>query len=68
VDPGTDGDTVVPSFCELCFWKCGILAHVTTGRVTKIQGNPKDPLSNGMLCPRGAGRVCCTIRTGSSSR
>jgi thiosulfate reductase/polysulfide reductase chain A len=54
-DPGTDGDTVVPSFCELCFWKCGILAHVKNGRVTKIQGNPKDPLSNGMLCPRGTG-------------
>ena len=54
-DPETDGDTIVPSFCELCFWKCGILAHVKDGRVTKIRGNPKDPLSNGMLCPRGAG-------------
>ncbi len=54
-DPGTDGDRVVPSFCELCFWKCGILAHVKDGRVTKIVGNPKDPLSNGHLCPRGAG-------------
>jgi len=54
-DPATDGDTVVPSFCELCFWKCGILAHVKNGRVTKIQGNPRDPLSNGRLCPRGAG-------------
>ncbi len=54
-DPGTDGDTIVPSFCELCFWKCGILAHVKDGRVTKIQGNPNDPLSRGRLCPRGAG-------------
>ncbi len=27
-NPLTDGDKVVPSFCELCFWKCGILAHV----------------------------------------
>jgi thiosulfate reductase / polysulfide reductase chain A len=54
-DPGTDGDAVVPSFCELCFWKCGILAHVKDGRVTKIVGNPADPLSNGRLCPRGAG-------------
>jgi thiosulfate reductase/polysulfide reductase chain A len=54
-DPGTDGDRVVPSFCELCFWKCGILAHVKDGRVTKIAGNPNDPLSNGMLCPRGLG-------------
>jgi thiosulfate reductase / polysulfide reductase chain A len=54
-DPGTDGDRIVPSFCELCFWKCGILAHVKDGRVTKITGNPKHPLSRGRLCPRGAG-------------
>jgi thiosulfate reductase / polysulfide reductase chain A len=52
---GTDGETIVPSFCELCFWKCGILAHVKDGRVTKIKGNPKHPLSRGRLCPRGAG-------------
>jgi thiosulfate reductase / polysulfide reductase chain A len=54
-DPGTDGDRVVATFCELCFWKCGVLAHVKDGRVTKIQGNPKDPLSRGRICPRGAG-------------
>jgi len=39
----------------MCFWKCGILAHVKDGRVTKITGNPKHPLSRGRLCPRGAG-------------
>ncbi len=54
-DPQSDGDQVIPSFCELCFWKCGILAHVKDGRVIKIKGNPKDPLSQGQLCPRGAG-------------
>ena len=54
-DPGTDGDHVVATFCELCFWKCGVLAHVKDGRVTKLQGNPRDPLSRGRLCPRGAG-------------
>ena len=54
-NPGTDGERVVPSFCELCFWKCGILAHVRDGRVTKIRGNPRDPLSKGRLCPRGTG-------------
>ena len=54
-DPGTDGDKVVASFCELCFWNCGVLAHVKDGRVTKITGNPDHPLSKGMLCPRGAG-------------
>ncbi len=51
--PDTDGDRVVPTFCELCFWKCGVLAHVKDGRVTKITGNPAHPLSRGRLCPRG---------------
>ena len=54
-DPGTEGDRVVPTFCELCFWKCGVLAHVRDGRVTKIVGNPAHPLSRGRLCPRGTG-------------
>ncbi len=54
-DPRTDGDRVVASYCELCFWGCGVLAHVKEGRVTKITGNPAHPLSRGMLCPRGAG-------------
>ena len=54
-DPGTEGDRVVPTFCELCFWKCGVLAHVKNGRVTKITGNPDHPLSRGHLCPRGTG-------------
>ncbi len=56
-DPRTDGDQVIPSFCELCFWKCGILAHVRDGKVTKIVGNPEHPLSRGHLCPRGTGGV-----------
>jgi thiosulfate reductase/polysulfide reductase chain A len=54
-DPDTEGDRVVPTFCEICFWKCGVLAHVKGGRVTKITGNPAHPLSRGRLCPRGTG-------------
>jgi thiosulfate reductase/polysulfide reductase chain A len=53
-DPGTDGRPVA-TFCELCFWGCGVLAHVKDGKVTKLTGNPLHPLSKGMLCPRGAG-------------
>ncbi len=56
-DPQTDGDQVIPTFCELCFWKCGVLAHVRDGRVTKITGNPEHPLSRGRLCPRGTGGI-----------
>ncbi|HEY6105436.1 MAG TPA: nitrate reductase, partial [Anaeromyxobacteraceae bacterium] len=54
-DPGTEGDRVVSTFCELCFWGCGVDAHVRDGRVTKLTGNKDHPLSRGMLCPRGAG-------------
>lgn len=56
-DPQTDGEKVIPTFCELCFWKCGVLAHVRNGRVTKLTGNPKHPLSRGHLCPRGTGGI-----------
>lgn len=55
-DPKTDGDKVVATFCELCFWRCGVLAHVKDGRVTKIKGNPDHPLSRGKLCPARCGR------------
>jgi thiosulfate reductase/polysulfide reductase chain A len=54
-EPATDGDRIVPTFCELCFWNCGVLAHVKDGRVTKLAGNPEHPLSRGRLCARGAG-------------
>jgi thiosulfate reductase / polysulfide reductase chain A len=47
----------VPTFCDVCFWKCGAIAHVRDGRLWKIEGNPDDPLSQGRLCPRGTGGV-----------
>ncbi len=56
-DPRTEGEKIVPTFCELCFWKCGVLAHVKDGKVTKLKGNPMHPLSRGKLCPRGTGGV-----------
>jgi thiosulfate reductase/polysulfide reductase chain A len=49
------GLQVIPSYCDLCFWKCGLVAYVKDGELWKVEGNPKDPLSNGRLCPRGTG-------------
>ncbi len=49
------GEKIVYSFCEHCFWRCGIAVHVNEGRVTKITGSEYHPLSNGKLCPRGTG-------------
>ena len=47
----------MPTFCDICFWKCGAIAYVQDGQLWKIEGNPDDPLSRGRLCPRGTGGV-----------
>jgi thiosulfate reductase/polysulfide reductase chain A len=52
---GTGETRDVATFCELCFWKCGMIAKVRDGKVIKLEGNPRHPLSNGKLCPRGNG-------------
>ena len=39
--------------CEMCFWRCGVLAEVADGKVVKLQGNPDHPLTKGRLCARG---------------
>jgi thiosulfate reductase / polysulfide reductase chain A len=47
----------IPTFCDICFWKCGAIAYVNDGKLWKVEGNPDDPLSRGRLCPRGTGGV-----------
>jgi thiosulfate reductase/polysulfide reductase chain A len=49
--------TTIPTFCEMCFWRCGGIAHVRDGKLWKFEGNPLDPQSMGRLCPRGTGAV-----------
>jgi thiosulfate reductase/polysulfide reductase chain A len=47
----------IPTYCDLCFWKCAAIASTKNGKLWKIEGNPADPLSRGRLCPRGTGGV-----------
>jgi len=47
------GDGYIPSMCEMCVWRCGLIAKVKDGRVVKLDGNPEHPHSRGNLCPRG---------------
>ncbi|MCI5222664.1 MAG: nitrate reductase, partial [Candidatus Electrothrix sp. AR4] len=47
----------VPTTCEMCFWKCGMIAKVVDGRVVKLEGNPLHPQSRGKLCARGQGGI-----------
>jgi thiosulfate reductase / polysulfide reductase chain A len=53
----TPGLKTVPTFCDVCFWKCGAIGTVRDGALWKLEGNPLDPLSQGRLCPRGTGGV-----------
>lgn len=53
--PGLQGTEKVATVCEMCFWKCGVEAHVRDGKVLALTGNPHHPLSRGRLCPRGVG-------------
>jgi len=39
--------------CEMCFWRCGIMAEVADGKVLKIRGDPHHPFTKGKLCARG---------------
>jgi len=54
---GQSGIRKVPTFCDICFWKCGAIASVRDGKLWKIEGNPADPLCRGRLCPRGTGGI-----------
>ena len=47
------GDGYIPSMCEMCVWRCGLIAKVKDGRVVKLDGNPEHPHSKGRLCTRG---------------
>jgi thiosulfate reductase/polysulfide reductase chain A len=50
--------TRVPTYCEVCFWKCaGWVYKDEQGKIWKIVGNEEDLNSNGRLCPRGTGGV-----------
>jgi thiosulfate reductase/polysulfide reductase chain A len=48
-----NGDGYIPTMCEMCVWRCGVLAKVKDGRVVKLEGNPDHPHSKGRLCARG---------------
>ncbi len=50
---GSMGATEVTSVCEMCFWRCPIVAKVRDGKVVKIEGNPKSPVNGTRVCARG---------------
>ena len=36
-----EGIQKIPTYCDLCFWKCGAIAYVRDGKLWKIEGKPE---------------------------
>lgn len=49
-----DADRVVSSVCPYCGVGCGQLVYVKDEKIIDIEGDPRSPISNGCLCPKGA--------------
>ncbi|MCX8117173.1 MAG: molybdopterin-dependent oxidoreductase [Desulfobacterota bacterium] len=45
----------VPTICNGCGNRCGIIAYVKNGRLWKIEGNPEANGNLGVVCPKGHG-------------
>src|SRR5215467_10404214 len=43
----------IPTTCELCPNKCSVISIVEDGLIRKLNPNPENPKSRGMLCARG---------------
>jgi anaerobic selenocysteine-containing dehydrogenase len=54
LSPAQGEEHWVPTTCRQCSAGCGLLARVIAGRAVGIKGDPKHPISQGTLCPKGA--------------
>ena len=61
----------VPTICRLCIAHCGVIASVEEGRLTRVDGDPDNPMFLGYTCPKGralpelhnhAGRLLHSLR------
>ncbi len=47
------GERLVPTICGFCHTNCGMIAHVSGGKLKKVRGNPDHPANGGHLCVKG---------------
>lgn len=50
----SSADHVISSVCPYCAVGCGQLVYVKNDKIIDIEGDPRSPISNGCLCPKGA--------------
>src|SRR5690242_16310480 len=50
-------DRIGTSICPFCAVGCAQLVYARDGRPIQIEGDPRSPVNNGTLCPKGAGTL-----------
>ena len=45
---------VTPSVCPFCAVGCATLVHTVDGQIVNVEGDPRSPVNEGTLCPKGA--------------
>src|SRR5579875_2857004 len=50
-------DRVGTSICPFCAVGCAQLVYAKDGRPLHIEGDPRSPVNQGTLCPKGAGTL-----------
>ena len=48
------GATATESICPYCAVGCGQIIYTKGGRIIDIEGDPRSPINEGTLCPKGA--------------
>src|SRR5438477_11348677 len=48
------GATVTEGVCPYCAVGCGQLIYTKGGKLIDIEGDPRNPINEGTLCPKGA--------------
>ncbi|EWY40429.1 dehydrogenase [Skermanella stibiiresistens SB22] len=49
-----EADTVGTNICPYCAVGCAQLMYAKDGRVIHVEGDPRSPINQGTLCPKGA--------------
>ncbi|MEH3146244.1 MAG: hypothetical protein PGN34_13040 [Methylobacterium frigidaeris] len=52
-----EADRVGTGICPFCAVGCGQLIYARNGRPIHVEGDPRSPVNQGTLCPKGAGTL-----------
>ncbi|MFN4172300.1 MAG: molybdopterin oxidoreductase family protein [Pseudorhodobacter sp.] len=50
-------DEIRQTTCYMCACRCGINVHLTSGKVSYVEGNRAHPVNKGVLCAKGASGI-----------